>query len=120
MKYIFTRLCIFFSLFFVSLVSVSAVAPIIPCGELPGCNGDQRVSETTVYGIIGWVIATMIQYVAVIAVIAVMYGGIMYLLSSGEEEKTNKAKSIIIWALVWVFVSVLAWSIIQILNNFRL
>jgi hypothetical protein len=35
----------------------------------------------------------------VIAVIAVMYGGIMYLLSSGEEEKTKKAKNIIIWAL---------------------
>ena len=44
----------------------------------------------------------MIQYVAVIAVIAVMIGGIMYLLSSGEEEKTQKAKNIIIWALVGV------------------
>lgn len=62
----------------------------------------------------------MIKYVAVIAVIAVMIGGIMYLLSSGEEEKTKKAKNIIIWALVGVLVSVLAWSVINILNNFRL
>jgi hypothetical protein len=105
---------------FLVVSSASAVAPIISCWELPGCDGDARVSETSIYGIIWWVIASWIQYVAVIAVIAVMYGGIMYLLSSGEEEKTKKAKNIIIWALAWVFVSVLAWSIIQILNNFRI
>ncbi len=100
--------------------STFAAAPIINCGELPWCNGDSRVSESNVYAIIGGVIAKMIQYVAVIAVIAIMVWGIMYLLSSGEEEKIQKAKNVIIWALGWVFVSVAAWSLISILNNFRL
>lgn len=117
----------YLSLFFASLLgymsifqTLFAAAPSVNCGELPGCNGDVNISETSVYGIIGGVIAAMIKYVAVIAVIAVMIGGIMYLLSSGDEEKTKKAKTLIIWALVGVFISVAAWSMINILNNFRI
>jgi hypothetical protein len=44
----------------------------------------------------------------------------MYLLSNGQEEKTKQAKNIIIWALVGTFISVAAWSLISIVNNFRL
>jgi hypothetical protein len=41
----------------------------------------------------------------------------MYLLSWGEEDKTKKAKSWIIWSLVWVLTSISAWWIINMLNN---
>ncbi len=74
--------------------------------------------DAGIYDIIGNIIALMIQYTAVIAVIAVMIGGIMYLISGGEEEKISRAKKVIIWALVGVIISVLAYSIIEILNNF--
>jgi uncharacterized membrane protein len=73
-----------------------------------------------VYDILGNIITLLIKYVAVIAVIAVMIGGIMYLISSGDEEKTKKAKNTIIWALVGVFTSVAAWSLIDIINNFTI
>jgi len=62
-------------------------------------------------------ISNMIKYVAVIAVIALMISWIMYLLSWGEEEKVKKAKSWIIWSLVWVFLSISAMWIIEIINN---
>jgi hypothetical protein len=42
----------------------------------------------------------MLQYVSVVAVIALMLSGFLYLLSGGEEEKTKKAKNWIIWSLV--------------------
>jgi hypothetical protein len=42
----------------------------------------------------------MIKYTSVIAVIALMIAGIMYLISGGEEEKIKKAKRWIIWALI--------------------
>ena len=77
-------------------------------------------NDNIVLNTIGNLIATTIGYIAVIAVLAVMYGGILYLLSSWEEEKTKKAKNVIIWALAWVFISVTAWTMITILNNFRL
>lgn len=100
---------------------VVAVKPKINCWALPGCDTEATSTwEAWVYEIIWNLIRLLIEYVAVIAVLAVMIGGIMYLLSWGDEEKTKKAKSVIIWALVGVLVSVFAWSIITVINNFKI
>lgn len=93
--------------------------PEIYCGNLPWC-GDGETSEANIFDILWNLIALLIQYVAVIAVIAIMLGWIMYLTSSWEEEKTKRAKNVIIWALVWVIVSVSAWSVINLLSYFRI
>ena len=82
---------------------------------IPGCQSGS--DKEAVEWFVSNIIAELIQYVAVIAVISLMISGIMYLVSGGEEEKTNRAKRWIIWSLVWVFLSVSAWSIINIINN---
>ena len=115
MKYIVTSILIFFT----NLSFVFSAPPPIICGGLPGCDTDVT-SEWDLFGVIWNAISLMIQYIAVLAVLAIMLWGIMYLISSWDEEKTKRAKNVIIWALVWVFVSVAAWSIIGILNNFRI
>lgn len=113
-KYIVLALLAQFALF-----QLGFAVPDVECGGLPGCSS-AAASGSGVYDILGNIIALLIKYIAIIAVIAVMIGGIMYLISSGDEEKTKKAKNIIIWALVGVFISISAWSIINILNNFRI
>lgn len=108
------------SVFWIAAVWVFAAnPPEINCGNLPWCASGST-SETETFSILWNVIATGIQYVAVIAVITVMIGWIMYLISSWEEEKVKKAKNVIIWSLAWVFISMLAWSIINLINNFRI
>jgi len=62
-------------------------------------------------------VSELIKYVAVIAVIAIMCSGIMYLISGWQEEKVKKAKTWIIYSLVWVFLSISALAIIKIINN---
>lgn len=99
--------------------NIYAAAPTVNCGGLPWCS-DGADSADSVYGVIGNIISLMIQYITVLAVLAVMLWGIMYLLSLWDEEKAKKAKNIIIWSLVWVFLSVSAWSIIGIVNNFNI
>jgi len=106
-----------YSLLWVSL-SFAAV-PDIDCGALPWCGESNIESWDAIYGVLWNIVALLIQYVAVIAVLAVMVGWIMYLISSGDEERIKKAKNVIIWALVWVFISVAAFWIINIINNFR-
>ncbi len=68
----------------------------------------------------GGLIATLIKYVAVIAVIALMLSWIMYLMSGWEEEKIKKAKNWILWSLVWVLLSISAWWIINLINNLQI
>lgn len=103
---------------FFTFVAYLHAIPEVNCAGLPGCESSSDIDGA--YGLIWNLIAKWIQYVAVIAVIAVMIGGIMLLLSSGDEEKTKKAKNVIIWALVGVLVSVLAWGIIGLVNNFTI
>lgn len=112
-------LCILIVLVFFNINAFDIFAASIPdieCGWLPGCDGGIS-SENTIYGIIGNIIALLIKYVAVFAVLAIMYGWILYLISSWDEEKTKKAKTVIIWALVGTFLSVSAWMLINILNR---
>lgn len=109
-------------IFFLLIVCITQVtaAPEINCGHLPGCNNGTGLSERATFNILWRVIETAIQYTAVIAVIAIMIGGIMYLLSSGDEEKTKKAQKVIVWSLVWVIVSISAYGLINIINHFQI
>jgi type IV secretory pathway VirB2 component (pilin) len=66
------------------------------------------------------VVSEFTKFVAVIAVFAIIFSWIMYLLSNWDETKTNKAKYWILYSLIWVIVSVSAWWIINLLNNLSL
>ncbi len=103
---------------------VSANAPEVNCFWLPGCV-DSNISDPSKANVennlwikvVANIVWQMVQFVAVIAVIALILSGMMYLLSWWEEEKTKKAKTWITWSLIWVLVSISAWWIINMLNN---
>lgn len=116
MKPLYKQICIIFALLSTGAYTYAAT-PGEDCGGHPLCGSS---GGGGVFRVIGDTIAVGIKYVAILAVIAVMIGGIMYLLSSGQEEKTKKAKNVIIWALVGVFLSVSAMALINIVNNFRI
>jgi len=109
----------YFFLFLVALLPYQNVfaAPSIDCGDLPGCGGGSVSGSNAPITFIGNLIAEVIKYVAVFAVIALMISGILYLISGGEEEKIKKAKTWIIWSLVGVLLSVSSWFIINLINN---
>ncbi len=72
--------------------------------------------EDVLKGVI-WIITLIIQYTSVIAVIAVIYGGIQYVLSFWADDKTKKAKWIIIYALIWVGLSIAAYAMVAIVAS---
>lgn len=107
--------------FLTQVTLVIAAEPKIACQWLPGCaSADSLSSGNRVMWILSRVISEGIKYVAVVAVIALMLAWIKYMLSMGDEEKTNKAKMWIIYALAWVFLSIAAWSIINVINEFSI
>lgn len=90
----------------------------INCKWLPWCWSS--TSNQAIFTFTSKLISELIKYVAVFAVLALIISWIKYILSSWEEEKAKKAKTWIIWSLVWVFISISAWSIINIINNFSI
>jgi len=122
---------IIFYFFWILNYSYAAKAPEINCIWLPGCpdtniknpspaNVKRNFDNNIVWKASIDFVVTFIKYIAVIAVISLMLGWIMYILSWGEEEKVKKAKSWIIWSIVWVFMSVSAWWIITFITQLNI
>lgn len=112
-----------FSLFFflISYTSIFAKAPKVLCDGLPGCTSwDATTSGKSVLGLLSRVVAEGIKYVAVLAVLALMFAGLKYILAMWDDEKVNKAKMWIVYALVGVLLSVSAWTLINVLNDFSI
>lgn len=93
--------------------------PKIVCEGLPWCN-ETSTSWNETFKFISSLISNAIDYVAVFSVISIIVAWIFYIVSIGEEEKAKKAKNWILWSLVWVVISVSAWSIINLLNLFSI
>ena len=104
-------------LFFVVVATTSIVfaEPKISCWTLPGCSSTwSSVGQWFLVDII----TSLIEYTAVIAVLALMLSGLMYMMSAWEEEKTKKAKNWIMWSLIWVVVSLLASWLVRLIAGF--
>lgn len=103
-----------------SFLHTFAAAPGIDCEWLPGCSSSASKTVESATWFISTFIAQFIQYIAAIAVIALMISGLLYLISWWDDEKAKRAKKSIIWSLVWVFISISAWAIIGVVNTFRI
>ena len=105
-------------------------APAINCIWMPWCKDNNIESPTppinlnsssnSINNFLWKTISEIIKYISVIAVMSLMLWWIMFMISGWEEEKTKKAKSWIIWSLIWVFLSISAYTLIAIINNFKI
>lgn len=130
-KILISLIC-FFSFFnYISYSGISYAAEgwwqaNINCAGLPWCKSgweialDKWTSSNIWLDFIVNVVNQFIQLIAVIAVFALIFSWVMYLVSMWEDEKVKKAKDWIIYSLIWVFLSLSAWWIINLLNNFKI
>lgn len=66
------------------------------------------------------VVKESIKYVGLLAILVLSWGGIQFLISIGSDEKVKHAKHTVIYALVGVLLSVVAYTIIDIVNSLRI
>lgn len=52
-------------------------------------------------------------FIGAIALIFVIWGGIQYVTSGGDSEKTTKARNTLLYAIIGIVVVVLAWAIVS-------
>jgi hypothetical protein len=69
---------------------------------------------------IGKIIKEVIKYVGLLAVMALTYGGIIFMLSYGDDGKIKNAKKIVTYALIGIVVSGAAYAIIDAINSLNL
>ncbi len=72
----------------------------------------QDSTDNRVVSFLGEVVRIMLFALGAIAVVAVMVGALMYVLSGGDPAKTQKAKTTILYALIGVVIATVAQLII--------
>lgn len=101
--------------FFIGFVAVSVVfaddaLPKPQIGGLP-------FSGKTAAGSISALAKQVVMYTGVIGVIALTWGGFLFITAFGEDEKVKKGKNVITYALLGVVLSIAAYGIIDIVNR---
>lgn len=92
--------------------------PEIMCNWLPWCDSGWSLSNSSdVLDFIGDLISKLIQYVAVVAVLALIVAGFMYIFSAWDDTKAKNARKWIIRSLIAVLISVSASLLINLIND---
>jgi hypothetical protein len=104
--------------------SVPAFAQLVPgtkdiCTDGNGCpvTGSNDFSGTTQSGLLGFIIniARFLTYFGVgLSVLFMVWGGIRYITSNGNEDTAGNAKQVIINATIGLIISIVAFTIVNI------
>lgn len=81
-----------------------------PLYSQAGCD---LTSDKTADKVVGGVINVVLSLVGVLAVCVLIVGGIMYITSTGDAAKVHRAKNAIIYGVVGLVVSLLAYAIVN-------
>ena len=70
-------------------------------------------NKTDIKGFIGNIIKTMFFVVGVLAVIVIIFAGVTFVMSAGNSQTIQKAKTTIIYAVIGLIVSILSYAIVN-------
>jgi hypothetical protein len=83
------------------------------CETVAGHLTPKVVFPDSIYKILLAVIEIMLRIAALLAVGFVIYGGFRFILSQGEPEQANSARSTVINALIGLVIAVMATAIVS-------
>lgn len=63
------------------------------------------------------IVGKMIEILQILAFLAVVYSGIMYITASGNQEAAEKAKKNLTWALTGIIITILSYLIVEWVKN---
>jgi len=84
----------------------------IPANEIPVPKPSRAVGGGLL-DIITKVSNTLLLLVGIVAVLFLIIGGFQYIISAGNPETVNKAKTTILYAIIGLIVTLIAWAIVS-------
>lgn len=70
-------------------------------------------NETGLVNLIGTIVNTLLFIAGALAVIVIIFGGILYVTSTGDSKRIEQAKNTIFYAVAGLIVTVLAYAIVN-------
>lgn len=115
MKY--TRYLISSAVFY-ALATFAKIKDSLPAENygLPGQGIKPGDNEEWLNNFFSKVVGMLQDITAIAAVLGICIVGIMYIMSHGDEEKTEKAKNYIVAILIGTILAFTAWAMISLVN----
>ncbi len=76
------------------------------CGLGLPCRGD-------IFSYVVWIVNVLLSFVAVAAVIVIIYAGVKYITAFGDETAAKEAKNVILYAVIGLLVIGLSAAIVN-------
>ena len=81
------------------------VKKIVPEGTLPDTKADDATIEN--------VLSTIFGALALISIVFITIGGLRYVISEGNEQKVQQAKETVLYAIIGLVISLVAFSVVR-------
>lgn len=81
--------------------------------NLAECNVEKTEGEDSLLGRVNIIINVALGVIGVVAVVMIIYGGFVYMTSRGDPEKVKKGKSTIMYGIIGLIISLLAFAIVN-------
>ncbi len=78
---------------------------------IPGIGGDSLPT------MIGRIVGALLSFVGVLFLILMIYGGIMWMTARGNEQQVEKARSLIVAAIIGIIITLAAYAITMFVGN---
>ena len=102
--------CLFSSRLLVSATSVQEGANAARADGMP----TELIGDN---GVFSRITNTVLLIVGLISVIMLVYGGLRYILSGGDSKKVTDAKNTVLYAIIGLIISLLAFAIVNFVLN---
>lgn len=102
--------CLFSSRLLVSATSVQEGANAARADGMP----TELIGDN---GVFSRITNTVLLIVGLISVIMLVYGGLRYILSGGDSKKVTDAKNTVLYAIIGLIISLLAYAIVNFVLN---
>lgn len=104
-----------FGLMLVNSFGVSAVfaQAIDTQQDQPAIIAALSGGQTGLRGIVLTIVNFFLTFLGLLAVIMVIYGGFLYVSSAGNEENVNKAKKILLYAVIGIVVIIVSFALVN-------
>jgi hypothetical protein len=95
------------------MLNISSFIPQVNAAALKTIDpGGKGLGE-----IAGGIIGNVLGVLGGIAMIFVIYGGVLYITSAGDPTKLEKAKKTLMWAIIGIILIALSYGIVVSLNQ---
>ena len=95
------------------------ISPVVAFAQPPFVPGDPAVQSLKgFYGVVCIATQWVLVFGLIIGVLFIIYGGVKYITSGGDETKSKEGKKTIITAIIGVVFLLLAVVIVRIVANF--